>query len=86
MTPSTISTAPHDWEMAQPLLLQGAPYERGLIHGETLRSQIHEVVGRWKGEVAHMSIFARYGDTDFRPRRATRRDGAPKPWNCLCGL
>jgi hypothetical protein len=60
--------------MAQPLLLQGAPYERGLAHGETLRSQIHEAVGRWKGEVAHMyqmdadEVIARLvAGTDFVP-------------------
>jgi len=56
------------------LLLQGSPYERGLAHGETLRSQIHEVVGRWKGEVAHMyqmdadQAIARFiRGTDFAP-------------------
>lgn len=55
MTPSTKSTTiSHNREMAQPLLLQGTPYERGLIHGETLRSQIHELVGRWKVEMAHL--------------------------------
>jgi isopenicillin-N N-acyltransferase-like protein len=60
--------------MAQPLLLQGAPYERGLAHGETLRGQIHEVVGRWKGELAHMyqmdadEAIARFiGGTGFAP-------------------
>ena len=37
-----------------PLLLEGSPYERGLAHGETFRSQIHDLVGRWKVEVAHM--------------------------------
>jgi hypothetical protein len=36
------------------LLLQGPPGEPGLPHGETLRSQIHEVVGRWKGELDEM--------------------------------
>ena len=54
MAPSTRSAAPRNWEIARPLLLQGSPYERGLAHGETLRGQIHEVVGRWKGELAYM--------------------------------
>lgn len=38
----------------QPLLLQGTPFERGLIHGETLRSQILEVINRWKDEMVHI--------------------------------
>jgi len=74
MAPSTSSAAARNWEMAPPLLLQGAPYERGLAHGETLRSQIHEVVGRWKGELARMyqmdadEAIARFiGGTDFVP-------------------
>jgi predicted choloylglycine hydrolase len=56
------------------LLLQGSPYERGLAHGETLRSQIHEVVGRWKGELARMyqmdadeAIDRFVRGTDFAP-------------------
>jgi isopenicillin-N N-acyltransferase like protein len=28
--------------------LEGSPYQRGLIHGETLRTQIRELVARWK--------------------------------------
>ncbi|MBM4466001.1 MAG: hypothetical protein FJ014_10700 [Chloroflexi bacterium] len=74
MAPSTSRAASRHWEIAPPLLLQGSPYERGLAHGETLRSQIHEVVGRWKGELSHMyqmdadEAIARFlGGTDFVP-------------------
>lgn len=67
----TLSTK---WEIARPLLLQGSPYERGLTHGETLRDQIHEVVGLWKAELAHMyqidagKVIAHFvAGTDFVP-------------------
>jgi hypothetical protein len=56
------------------LLLQGTPYERGLTHGETLRHPIHDVVGRWKGELAQLyqmdadeAIARLVGGTDFVP-------------------
>jgi len=74
MAHSGESAVPGEWTRAQPLLLQGSPYERGLAHGETLRSQIHEVVGLWKGELAHMvqmdagEAIARFvKGTDFAP-------------------
>ncbi len=72
--PNAKSTASRNWKSDQPLLLEGSPYDRGLAHGETLRSQIHEVVGRWKGELAHMyqmdpeKAIARFiKGTDFAP-------------------
>ena len=74
MASSARNAADRNWQTSQPLLLQGSPYARGLAHGETLRSQIHEVVGRWKGEVAHMyqmdadQAIARFiRGTDFAP-------------------
>jgi len=30
------------------VLLEGSPFDRGLIHGETLRREIHEVIRLWK--------------------------------------
>ena len=54
MTPSARSVPLHYSDVPQYLLLEGNPYKRGLIHGETLRSQIREVIARWKGEVAGM--------------------------------
>lgn len=74
MAPSASTAAPRNWSGAQPLLLEGSPYERGLAHGETLRRQIHEVIGLWKGELAHMyqmdadQAIARFmRGTDFAP-------------------
>src|SRR5512136_510491 len=54
MVPPSRNTATHHSEIAQPLLLQGTPYERGLTHGKALRDQIHELVSRWKGELARL--------------------------------
>ena len=74
MAPSARRAAPRDWKRAQPLLLEGSPYECGLAHGEALRSQIHEVVGHWKGELAHQyqmdadeAIARLIRGTDFTP-------------------
>ncbi len=56
------------------LLLEGAPYERGLTHGRTLRKEIREIVGLWKKDVeatyktdAASFIKAFLARTDFRP-------------------
>ncbi|MBN2112762.1 MAG: hypothetical protein JW785_01400 [Acidimicrobiia bacterium] len=35
-----------------PLLLEGGPYERGLVHGESLRRPIAELLERWKEALA----------------------------------
>ena len=36
----------------QPLRLEGTAYQRGLIHGETLRDQIQELTGIWKADLS----------------------------------
>jgi isopenicillin-N N-acyltransferase-like protein len=36
----------------QPLTLAGPPYRRGLIHGETLRAQIHDLVQIWQAQLS----------------------------------
>ena len=33
---------------AQPLILEGTPYQRGLAHGVTLRNEIQAVVSLWE--------------------------------------
>ena len=38
------------WQ-AQPLVLEGSPYQRGLAHGETLRTEIQAVIGLWQDEL-----------------------------------
>ncbi|MGD9404157.1 MAG: C45 family autoproteolytic acyltransferase/hydrolase [Anaerolineae bacterium] len=58
----------------QPLALEGTPYQRGLAHGETLRSQIQELIGIWKADLSavfrtgadlHLHTFLQR--TDFLP-------------------
>jgi hypothetical protein len=39
----------------RPLILEGTAYQRGLIHGETLRSQIQELIGIWKADLSAVS-------------------------------
>ena len=36
----------------RPLTLEGTAYQRGLIHGETLRDQIQELIGIWKADLS----------------------------------
>ena len=36
----------------QPLRLEGTAYERGLVHGETLRARIQELVGAWQAQLS----------------------------------
>lgn len=38
-------------QQIQPLTLEGTAYQRGLVHGETLRSQIQELIGIWKTDL-----------------------------------
>ena len=33
------------------LVLEGTPYNRGLIHGKTLRNEIHEIINLWKADL-----------------------------------
>ena len=33
------------------IVLEGSPYNRGLIHGRTLRKEIHEIVNLWKTDL-----------------------------------
>ncbi|HJO95301.1 MAG TPA: C45 family peptidase [Victivallales bacterium] len=35
------------------LVLEGTPYNRGLIHGETLKQEIHEIIGLWKENLSN---------------------------------
>ena len=44
----------------QPLTLEGAAYRRGLIHGETLRGQIQELIGIWKADLS--AVFGTNAD------------------------
>jgi hypothetical protein len=39
-------------QQIQPLTLEGTAYQRGLIHGETLRSQIQELIGIWRADLS----------------------------------
>jgi hypothetical protein len=36
----------------QPLALEGTAYQRGLVHGEALRSQILDLIGIWKADLS----------------------------------
>jgi hypothetical protein len=54
------------------LVLDGSPYNRGLVHGKTLKNEIREVVDRWKADIAKSSgmdsdtlIKKFIADTDF---------------------
>ena len=64
----------HSHAEIRPLRLEGAAYQRGLIHGETLRSQIRELIGIWKADISgvfgtdadqHIQTFLQR--TDFLP-------------------
>jgi isopenicillin-N N-acyltransferase-like protein len=43
---------PNRIEKLKVLALEGPPYNRGLVHGKTLKEQIHEAVRLWKNELA----------------------------------
>jgi len=54
------------------LVLDGSPYNRGLVHGKTLKNEIREVVDRWNADIAKSSgmdsgafIKKFIADTDF---------------------
>jgi len=54
--------------------LAGTPYQMGLIHGQTLKAEIHELVRRWKSDLeatyrvpAEVFIRALLKKTDFKP-------------------
>jgi isopenicillin-N N-acyltransferase like protein len=56
------------------LTLQGSPYNRGLLHGKTLRKEIHEIIKFWKAEIesnykvkADKFIADFLQQTDFQP-------------------
>lgn len=36
----------------QPLRLEGTGYQRGLVHGETLKTKIQELIGAWKAQLS----------------------------------
>ncbi len=61
----------------EPLLLQGAPRERGRAHGESFRALIHELMMAWEDDVAaetdlwlddYLRLFR--AETDFLPAAA----------------
>jgi len=60
---------------AMPIVdIAGSPYQRGRAHGEALRPQIAEMVGRWSRRVEQRTgagvgtFLDRFlADTDFRP-------------------
>ena len=61
-------------QQIRPLTLEGTAHQRGLAHGETLRSQIQELVGIWKADLSaefgtsadqHIHTFLQR--TDFLP-------------------
>jgi len=54
------------------LVLEGSPYDRGFVHGETLKDEIGEIVGLWKADISKRSgmdadsfIEKFLSDTDF---------------------
>jgi isopenicillin-N N-acyltransferase like protein len=49
-TPQKKSQLP-DQPQLRVLTLQGSPYNRGLVHGKTLRKEIHEIIKYWKAEI-----------------------------------
>lgn len=50
------------------VVLEGAPYTRGLTHGRTLKKEINEVVGRWKThlETKHKMKVAEFIEKFFQ--------------------
>ena len=46
------------------VVLEGTPFNRGLVHGRTLRGEIHELVGLWKRDLARQ--FRMDADTFIR--------------------
>jgi len=54
------------------LVLEGSPYNRGFVHGKTLKSEISEIVNRWNADISKSSgmdsdtlIKKFLADTDF---------------------
>jgi len=54
------------------IVLEGAPYDRGFTHGETLKNEIHGIVKLWKADISKRSgmdadafIEKFLSDTDF---------------------
>jgi isopenicillin-N N-acyltransferase-like protein len=54
------------------LVLEGSPYDRGFVHGETLKNEIHDIVKLWKADISKRSgmeadVFIEkfLSDTDF---------------------
>lgn len=67
---------------AQPLVLEGTPYQRGLAHGETLRNEIQAVVSLWQEAVEmdfgrpSSEVIRRFlAGTDFTPAMHTWTPG-----------
>ncbi len=61
------------------LELRGSPYHRGLVHGKTLKSEIHQLVKLWKAEIeAQYKVKADKFIADFL--RQTNFQPAIKRW------
>jgi hypothetical protein len=58
--------------------LGGTPYERGLAHGEALREEIAEMLGRWRKDVARRGLDADAFVAKFLA--ATSYDEAARRW------
>ena len=71
-------TSPSHAEI-QPLTLEGTAYQRGVIHGETLRSQIQELIGIWKADLS--AVFGTDADRHIHTfLQRTRFLPAIKEW------
>jgi isopenicillin-N N-acyltransferase like protein len=55
--------------MYTPILLTGTPRQRGRIHGETLRVQIHDVISRWHTDLEKNGKDPAVYTRDFLSRR-----------------
>jgi isopenicillin-N N-acyltransferase like protein len=70
--------------------LRGSPYHRGLVHGKTLKKEIHEVINLWKAEIesnykvkADKFIADFLKQTNFQP--AIKR-WTPELWDEVRGI
>ena len=67
------------------VVLEGTPFNRGMVHGKTLRGEIHELIGLWKRDLSrqfHMDADEFIGrflaGTDYLP--SIKISGPPKCW------
>ncbi|MGH9429834.1 MAG: C45 family autoproteolytic acyltransferase/hydrolase, partial [Terriglobia bacterium] len=61
------------------MVLEGTPYQRGLIHGKTMKDQIHQLVRLWKAQLA--DVFKTDADVFIkRFAKQTEYVAAMKKW------